>query len=86
MRYIPLLLSILLVPVGGLLAVWLPFWGGLLAGLAGVAAFIGLYDLFQTKRAVLKNYPLSARLRFLFEHFRPEIRQYFLESDHDETS
>lgn len=85
MRYIPLLLSILLVPVGGLLALWFPFWGGLLAGLAGVAAFIGLYDLFQTKRAVLKNYPLSARLRFLFEHFRPEIRQYFLESDHDET-
>jgi glutamate synthase domain-containing protein 2 len=79
------MLSILLVPMGMALAAFLPVWGGLLAGLAGVASSIGLYDLFQTKRAVLKNYPLSARLRFLFEHFRPEIRQYFLESDHDET-
>ncbi|MBC7179984.1 MAG: FMN-binding glutamate synthase family protein, partial [Roseovarius sp.] len=85
MRYSPLVLSILLIPMGMALAAFLPVWGGLLAGLAGLAASIGLYDLFQTKRAVLKNYPLSARLRFLFEHFRPEIRQYFLESDHDET-
>lgn len=85
MRYIPLLLSVLLIPIGVSLAFMLPFWGGLLAGVSIVATTIGLYDLLQTKRAVLKNYPLSARLRFLFEHFRPEIRQYFLESDHDET-
>ncbi|ARE85452.1 glutamate synthase [NADPH] large chain [Roseovarius mucosus] len=85
MRYIPWLISILLVPIGGAIAIWLLFWGGMLAGLAGLAATIGLYDVYQSKRAVLKNYPLSARLRFLFEHFRPEIRQYFLESDHDET-
>lgn len=85
MRYIPFLISLLLVPVGLGLALILPFWGGLLAGLAGLATGMGIYDIRQTKRAVLKNYPLSARLRFLFEHFRPEIRQYFLESDHDET-
>jgi glutamate synthase domain-containing protein 2 len=85
LRYIPLIISLLLVPAGVVLALWLPFWGGLLAGLAGLAAAIGLHDLAQIKHAVLKNYPLSARLRFLFEHFRPEIRQYFLESDHEET-
>ena len=85
MRYIPLIISLVLIPAGIGLATALPFWGGLLAGIAGIVALIGLYDFFQTRSAVLKNYPVSARLRFIFEHFRPEIRQYFLESDHEET-
>ncbi len=85
MRYIPLALALLGIPFGGALALLMPFWGLLIASGALVFALVGLYDLTQNKRAVLKNYPISARLRFLFEHFRPEIRQYFLESDHEET-
>ncbi|MFB9149400.1 FMN-binding glutamate synthase family protein [Roseovarius ramblicola] len=85
MRYIPLIISLALIPLGFMLAILQPFWGGMLAGVAGIVALIGLYDFFQTRSAVLKNYPVSARLRFIFEHFRPEIRQYFLESDHEET-
>lgn len=85
MRYIPLIIFIGLVPFGLVLAFWVPFLGGLLAGLSAVVAALGLHDILQTRRAVLKNYPISARLRFFFEHFRPEIRQYFLESDHEET-
>jgi glutamate synthase domain-containing protein 2 len=85
MRYVPLLIVIFLVPMGLLLAIPAPFWGGAISGLALLLSLVGLYDLLQNKRAVLKNYPLVARLRFLFEHFRPEIRQYFLESDHEET-
>ena len=37
----------------------------------------------KRKRAIIKNYPLTGRLRYLLEYFRPEIRQYFLESDED---
>ena len=85
MRYIPLVLCILLIPVGLALTYLHLFWGALVAVFALMASAVGLYDVVQTKRAVLKNYPLTARLRFLFEHFRPEIRQYFLESDHEET-
>ena len=85
MRYIPLIVFIGLVPGGLVLAIWAPIWGVALAGLSAAVAAIGLHDVLQTKRAVLRNYPITARLRFLFEHFRPEIRQYFLESDHDET-
>ncbi len=85
MRYIPLILFALLIPAGTLLALLSPFWGGALASLGVVVSAIGFSDLRQTRRAVLKNYPVTARLRFLFEHFRPEIRQYFLESDHEET-
>jgi len=85
MRYLPFAVIVLLVPIGLLLALYSPFWGGVISGPALILSLLGLYDILQSKRAVLKNYPLSARLRFLFEHFRPEIRQYFLESDHEET-
>lgn len=48
-----------------------------------VLAALGLYDLLQTKHAILRNYPIMGHFRFLFESFRPEIRQYFIESDED---
>ena len=55
-----------------------------IAFLLGLLAMIGLYDYCQKKRAVLGNYPLVGRFRFLFESIRPELRQYFWESDNDE--
>lgn len=84
-RYLPLLLLIASVPVGLVLALSHPFVGGLLAGVGLLGSAVGLYDLYQSHHAVLKNYPVIARLRFLFEGIRPEIRQYFLESDHEEV-
>jgi glutamate synthase domain-containing protein 2 len=50
-----------------------------------VLAIIGTIDIFQTRHAVLRNYPLSAHIRFILEEIRPEIRQYFLESEKDGT-
>ena len=44
-------------------------------------SFLGLIDLTQTKHAIRRNYPVIGNLRFLFEFIRPEIRQYFMESD-----
>jgi glutamate synthase domain-containing protein 2 len=84
-RYLPLALILVLVPLGLVLSFAEPFSGGLLFGIGLIGAAIGLYDLLQRNHAVLKNYPLTARLRFLLEGIRPEIRQYFLESDHDEV-
>ena len=37
----------------------------------------------QKSHAVLRNYPISAHLRFLLEEIRPEMRQYFFESEKD---
>jgi len=51
----------------------------------GALAIIGTMDLLQTRHAVLRNYPLSAHIRFILEEIRPEIRQYFLESEKDGT-
>ncbi len=42
---------------------------------------IGLRDSLQRRHSILRNYPLIGHLRFLFEYVRPEIRQYFIESD-----
>ena len=42
---------------------------------------LGVYDLRQTKRSILRNYPIIGHLRFMLEYVRPEIRQYFIESD-----
>ena len=44
---------------------------------------LGIRDLVQTRHSVLRTYPISAHLRFLLEHIRPEMRQYFFESETD---
>lgn len=46
-------------------------------------SLVGLYDVIQTKHSILKNYPIMGHFRFIFEDFRPEIRQYFIEADQD---
>ena len=45
---------------------------------------VGWRDFSQKKHSVLGNYPLLGRFRFMFESIRPELRQYFWESDTDE--
>jgi glutamate synthase domain-containing protein 2 len=45
---------------------------------------LGLYDMSQSRHAILRNYPIWGHLRFFFEFVRPEIRQYFVEDDTDE--
>ncbi len=42
---------------------------------------VGVYDLQQSHHAILRNYPIIGHLRFILETIRPEIRQYFLESE-----
>ena len=59
-------------------AVFLPGYSllsGIFAGVFGVFALIGLYDVLQTKHAILRNYPILAHLRYFFEAIRPEMRQ-----------
>ncbi|HTJ65214.1 MAG TPA: FMN-binding glutamate synthase family protein [Alphaproteobacteria bacterium] len=46
-------------------------------------ALLGTYDMIQRRHAILRSFPIAAHIRFLFESIRPEIRQYFLESDTD---
>ncbi|MEZ4236418.1 MAG: FMN-binding glutamate synthase family protein [Myxococcota bacterium] len=62
---------------------WWPVWL-LLAGWV-VLCLIGVRDMLQRQHSVLRNYPLLGHLRYLAESLRPEIRQYFVESDKELT-
>ncbi|GAB3482873.1 FMN-binding glutamate synthase family protein [Polaromonas eurypsychrophila] len=42
---------------------------------------LGIHDVRQTQSSILRNYPVIGHLRFLLEFIRPEMRQYFIESD-----
>ncbi len=42
---------------------------------------LGLRDVRQRRHAVIRNYPVIGHIRYLLEFIRPEIRQYFIESD-----
>ena len=50
---------------------------GLLLSLFALVA-LGVYDLQQTRHAILRNYPILGHMRFALEFIRPEIRQYFI--------
>src|ERR1700743_628260 len=47
----------------------------------GALTVLGIRDLTQKGHAVLRNYPISAHMRFLLEEIRPQMRQYFFESE-----
>ncbi|HEX6016841.1 MAG TPA: FMN-binding glutamate synthase family protein [Burkholderiaceae bacterium] len=87
-RYFPIrYLTWLVCGIGFLLCafVWVAFgqWG--LGALAfGVLVLMGVRDSLQRRHAVLRNYPVIGHLRFLLEYVRPEIRQYFIESDNEQ--
>ena len=48
---------------------------------SGLLLAVGLWDMFQQRHAILRNYPILGHFRFFFEYIRPEIRQYFIEAD-----
>src|SRR5687768_8071740 len=45
--------------------------------------FIALRDSLQKEHAIIRNFPIIGHLRYFFEWVRPELRQYFFESDLD---
>jgi glutamate synthase domain-containing protein 2 len=58
---------------------WPPFYWAFL--FIGPVVLLGIYDLYQPKHSIVRNYPVFGRLRYLAEDLRPKIYQYFVESD-----
>jgi len=82
-RYTVFILCVALTVVGLVLMLALSrhfFWPTLALAVVSV---IGVIDLRQTRHAVLRNYPVIGHFRFMFEAIRPELRQYFFESNQD---
>lgn len=84
-RYFPIRYAAWLLCAVGLLLctfTWVAFGiGGLPALVFALLLGLGLRDVLQTRHSVLRNYPVIGHLRFLLEYIRPEMRQYFIESD-----
>jgi glutamate synthase domain-containing protein 2 len=62
-----------------LACLWLPALWALSLLLPMVA--LGAYDMLQKKHAIRRNFPFLGRFRYWFEAVRPEIHQYFVESN-----
>src|SRR5699024_6672722 len=60
--------------------IW-PIWG--FSAIIILLFAIGLYDIFQKKHNILRNFPLIGHIRFLSEMIAPELHQSFLEYDKD---
>ncbi|MFM8533885.1 MAG: FMN-binding glutamate synthase family protein [Acidimicrobiia bacterium] len=60
-------------------------WPSILWSLVLVVPIIlrGIADMVQTRQAVRRNFPVIGHGRYLLEQIRPEINQYFVESNHD---
>lgn len=81
MRYIALTAAIVATAVFALLTFAWPRYFSLFLIISVLFLCAGLRDFLQTEHSLLRNYPMLAHFRWLFETIRPEIRQYLIESD-----
>ena len=44
---------------------------------------LGIYNAFQSKHAILRNFPVLGYFRYFFESISPEMQQYFIERETD---
>lgn len=58
-------------------------WG--FATVSAICLVVVIHDINQTKHTLLRNFPLIGRLRWVFEHERSKIQQYFIEHDTNGT-
>jgi len=70
---------IVLILVFGLSTIWQSILGSLVLFIPLI--LMGVYDMFQKKHAIRRNFPLLGRMRYVLESIRPEIMQYFVETD-----
>jgi glutamate synthase domain-containing protein 2 len=75
------LVFVVLAPLAiwGLSQFWAAAWW--LWIIVGPMILAGLLDLIQTRSTLRRNFPLLAYGRYFFESIRPEIQQYFVESN-----
>jgi len=73
------IITLLLTGIGGYFYTWF-LWTLVFSA---PVILVGIYDLFQPKHTIRRNFPVIGNFRYLFEAIRPEINQYFVESNTD---
>jgi len=79
-RFIPLTVIVALLALcvlGFHLIPWLALPGLVL----GALVLLGLYDMFQPRHTLWRNFPIIARVRWVAEELRPFFRAYIVESE-----
>ena len=61
-------------------------WFAPIVLVSALLTLVGIWDLIQKRHSIRRNYPLLAHFRFMAEYIRPEIRQYFIESDKEAST
>ncbi len=73
----------------GILGIWVGslYWKPALWAfvILGPLMILGIYDVLQTKRTILRNFPILGHFRYILESIRPEIMQYFIETNQSGT-
>ena len=73
LRFSTLIACVVLTLVSAIALTWSgAFWLPLV--IFGALAALGIYDMLQSRHAILRNYPILGHLRYFFEMIRPEIR------------
>lgn len=67
---------------GAMAALWGAGWLSLYALSLPLVA-VGTLDMVQTRHTIRRNFPLIGHGRYLMEAIRPELNQYFIESNWD---
>ncbi len=60
-------------------------WGWTFVGVFGALSLLGVWNISQSRHSILRNYPVIGHVRWLIEMIRPEIRQYLLEGENEQT-
>jgi glutamate synthase domain-containing protein 2 len=76
------ILSLLIIGLVGYF-VWQPMYWALIVFLPII--ILGFYDMVQSKHAIMRNFPILGRGRYVMEDLRPKIYQYFIESNTNGT-
>ena len=80
MRFVPLLI------VTGLFALSLfglqaAPWLVIVSVILGALVLLGLYDFFQSRHTLWRNFPIIAHIRWIAEELHPFLRSYIVESE-----
>ncbi|MEN3976994.1 FMN-binding glutamate synthase family protein [Emcibacter sp. SYSU 3D8] len=82
MRFIPLVATLVLAIVAGLLCLFSLYWLVAAVPLA-IMSILGLTDLLHATDPLRRNYPLTVRFRYLLEWIGPFMRSYVVDSDEE---
>ncbi|HUH28902.1 FMN-binding glutamate synthase family protein [Gelidibacter sp.] len=70
---------IVVVAIVGIALFWSPILWAFIIILPLI--MLGVFDIFQKSHTIRRNFPLIGRARYMLESIRPEIMQYFVETD-----